>query len=135
MTDVSSKVIDRVEILRFIKANIRDYALLLSLLVIMIFFQFTTSGTLFKPVNMTNLILQNSYIVIMALGMLLIIVAGHIDLSVGSVSGFIGAVAAVMMVTMKIDIFTSVVACLLLGALIGGAQGYFTAYYKIPAFI
>jgi putative multiple sugar transport system permease protein len=51
------------------------------------------------------------------------------------VSGFIGAVAAVMMVTMKIDIFTSVLACLLLGALIGGAQGYFTAYYKIPAFI
>ena len=75
----------------------RDYALLLSLLVIMVFFQFTTDGTLFKPVNMTNIILQNSYIVVMALGMLLVIVAGHIDLSVGSVSGFIGAVAALMM--------------------------------------
>ncbi|MDO8353675.1 MAG: sugar ABC transporter permease, partial [Aestuariivirga sp.] len=70
MTDITSKAIDRAEILRFVKANIRDYALLLSLLVIMIFFQFTTGGTLFKPVNMTNLILQNSYIVIMALGML-----------------------------------------------------------------
>jgi len=135
MTDTSRQATGQQDIMRFIRTHVRDYALLISLLAIMIFFQFATNGTLFKPVNMTNLILQNSYIVIMALGMLLIIVAGHIDLSVGSVSGFIGAVAAVMMVTMKIDIFTSVFACLLLGALIGGAQGYFVAYYKIPAFI
>ncbi|MDP1699643.1 MAG: sugar ABC transporter permease [Aestuariivirga sp.] len=135
MTDISSKAMDRVDILRFVKANIRDYALLLSLLVIMIFFQFTTDGTLFKPVNMTNLILQNSYIVIMALGMLLVIVAGHIDLSVGSVSGFVGAVAAVMMVTWKLDPFVAMLACLALGAVIGGAQGYFVAYHRIPAFI
>ena len=98
-------------IMRFINANIRDYALLLSLLAIMLFFQYTTNGTLFKPVNMTNLILQNSYIVIMALGMLLVIVAGHIDLSVGSVAGFVGAVAAVLMVNYKLDIFTSVILC------------------------
>ncbi|MGE3876245.1 MAG: multiple monosaccharide ABC transporter permease, partial [Parvibaculaceae bacterium] len=123
------------DLLRFIKAHIRDYALLLSLLAIMVFFQFTTNGTLFMPVNMTNIILQNSYIVIMALGMLLIIVAGHIDLSVGSVSGFIGAVAAVMMVSWKIDPFLSVLACLLLGAAIGALQGFFVAYHKIPAFI
>ena len=135
MTDATAPNELKSDIMLFVKRNIRDYALLLSLLVIMIFFQFTTSGTLFKPINMTNLILQNSYIVIMALGMLLIIVAGHIDLSVGSVSGFIGAVAAVMMVTYKIDIVTSSIVCILLGALIGGTQGYFTAYYKIPAFI
>ena len=133
MTDVT--VAAKPDMLRFIKANIRDYALLLSLLAIMVFFQFTTGGTLFKPINMTNLILQNSYIVIMALGMLLIIVAGHIDLSVGSVSGFVGAVAAVMMVNWKVDPFTTVAACLLLGAIIGGAQGYLVAFYKIPAFI
>jgi putative multiple sugar transport system permease protein len=133
MTDMQAA--PRPEIARFIKANIRDYALLLSLLAIMIFFQFTTSGTLFKPVNMTNLILQNSYIVIMALGMLLIIVAGHIDLSVGSVSGFIGAVAAIMMVPWKMDPFLTMALCLALGAAIGGVQGYFVAYHKIPAFI
>ena len=80
-------------------ANLRDYGLILALIAIMIFFQFTTNGVLFKPVNLTNLVLQNSYIIIMALGMLLVIVAGHIDLSVGSVSGFIGALAAMMMVT------------------------------------
>jgi putative multiple sugar transport system permease protein len=133
MSDIAAQA--KPDMMRFIKANIRDYALLLSLIAIMIFFQFTTNGTLFKPVNMTNLILQNSYIVIMALGMLLIIVAGHIDLSVGSVSGFIGAVAAIMMVNAKIDPFTTTIACLALGAFIGGVQGYFTAYYKIPAFI
>ena len=135
MTDTTVQSQTRSDILRFVKSNIRDYALLLSLLVIMVFFQFTTNGTLFKPVNMTNLILQNSYIVIMALGMLLIIVAGHIDLSVGSVSGFVGAVAAVMMVPWKMDPFVTMLACLALGAAIGGAQGYFVAYHRIPAFI
>jgi putative multiple sugar transport system permease protein len=126
---------DKIDILHFVKANIRDYALLISLLIIMAYFQYSTNGTLFMPVNMTNIILQNSYIVIMALGMLLIIVAGHIDLSVGSVSGFIGAVAAVLMVQWKVDIAVSVIVCLALGALIGAAQGFFIAFYRIPAFI
>jgi putative multiple sugar transport system permease protein len=135
MADSTVEAAPKPDLVRFIKANIRDYALLLSLLAIMVFFQFTTNGTLFRPVNMTNIILQNSYIVIMALGMLLVIVAGHIDLSVGSVSGFIGAVAAVLMVNYKLDVVTSSVICIALGALIGGTQGYFTAYYKIPAFI
>jgi putative multiple sugar transport system permease protein len=135
MTEATDKTFARADIMRFVKANIRDYALLLSLLAIMVFFQFTTKGTLFMPVNMTNILLQNSYIVIMALGMLLIIVAGHIDLSVGSVSGFVGAVAAVMMVPWKIDPFLTMLACLALGAVIGGVQGYFVAYYRIPAFI
>ena len=96
MTDTSRQATGQQDIMRFIRAHMRDYALLISLLAIMIFFQFATDGTLFKPVNMTNLILQNSYIVIMALGMLLIIVAGHIDLSVGFLSGFVGAIAGVV---------------------------------------
>ena len=135
MSDTAVPTSGKTDMMRFVKSNIRDYALLLSLLAIMVFFQITTNGTLFMPVNMTNIILQNSYIVIMALGMLLIIVAGHIDLSVGSVSGFVGAVAAVLMVTYKMDVLTSAALCLALGAVIGGVQGYFTAYYKIPAFI
>ena len=98
----------RRDLTRFVKSHVRDYALLLSLLAIMAFFQYATNGTLFMPVNLTNIVLQNSYIVIMALGMLLIIVAGHIDLSVGSVSGFIGAVAAVLMVNSKLDVVSSV---------------------------
>ncbi|QOF70378.1 sugar ABC transporter permease [Aminobacter sp. SR38] len=118
-----------------IKANLREYGLVLALIAIMIFFQFTTSGVLFKPVNLTNLILQNSYIIVMALGMLLVIVAGHIDLSVGSVAGFIGAVAAVLMVDFGFNPFLAGLICICVGAVIGGVQGYFIAYMKIPSFI
>ena len=130
----------------FIKAHLRDYVLLIALIAIMVFFQFTTHGTLFRPVNLTNIILQNSYIIVMALGMLLVIIAGHIDLSVGSVSGFIGGMAALLMtgtvpffkdanLPFKIDPFTTALICLVVGAAIGAVQGYFIAYYKIPAFI
>ena len=122
-------------VMRFVKSNIRQYALLLSLIALMIFFEIATNGVVFLPLNLTNLVLQNSYIVIMALGMLLVIVAGHIDLSVGSVSGFVGALAAVLMVTYKIDVLTAAVLCILMGAAIGAAQGFFIAYYRIPAFI
>jgi putative multiple sugar transport system permease protein len=119
----------------FLKNNIREYGMLLSLVVIMGFFQYMTDGTLLKPLNLTNLILQNSYIVIMALGMLLVIVAGHIDLSVGSVSGFIGALAAVLMVDYNWNFIAASALCLVVGGIIGGAQGWFVAWLKIPSFI
>ena len=119
----------------FIKNNLRSYGMLLSLVAIMLFFQAMTDGTLLQPLNLTNLVLQNSYIVIMALGMLLVIVTGHIDLSVGSVAGFIGAIAAVLMVRYGVHFIPAAIACLALGALIGAAQGYWVAYFKIPSFI
>jgi putative multiple sugar transport system permease protein len=118
-----------------IKNNLRSYGMLLSLFAIMLFFQAVTDGTLLQPLNLTNLVLQNSYIVIMALGMLLVIVTGHIDLSVGSVAGFVGAVAAVLMVRYHLAYPVAFVACLLVGAAIGAAQGYWIAYFKIPSFI
>ncbi|HEU5295502.1 MAG TPA: multiple monosaccharide ABC transporter permease [Burkholderiaceae bacterium] len=119
----------------YLKANLRDYGMLLSLIAIMVFFQVVTDGTLMQPLNLTNLVLQNSYIVIMALGMLLVIVAGHIDLSVGSVCGFIGAVAAVLMVQYDWHFVPATLACVAVGAAIGGAQGWFVAFFKIPSFI
>ncbi|MDI1263996.1 MAG: sugar ABC transporter permease [bacterium] len=119
----------------FIKNNLRNYGMLLSLLAIMLFFQVMTDGTLLQPLNLTNLVLQNSYIVIMALGMLLVIVTGHIDLSVGSVAGFVGAVAAVLMVRYEMAYPLAFILCLLVGAMIGAAQGYWVAYFKIPSFI
>lgn len=117
------------------KSNIREYGMLLALVIIMIFFQFATQGILMKPVNITNLVLQNSYIIVMALGMLLIIVAGWIDLSVGSVAAFVGAIAAVLMVKLDIHWSVTMVISLLIGALVGAWQGYWVAYVKIPAFI
>nr|WP_315187256.1 multiple monosaccharide ABC transporter permease [uncultured Albidiferax sp.] len=121
--------------LSFFKNNLREYGMLLSLVAIMGFFQFMTDGTLMQPLNLTNLVLQNSYIVIMALGMLLVIVAGHIDLSVGSIVGFVGAVAAVLMVTYEWHYLPTTIVCLLVGGLIGAAQGYFVAFFRIPSFI
>jgi len=115
--------------------HLRDYGLVFALAVITLFFEYTTGGVLFQPLNLTNLILQNSYVVVMALGMLLIIVAGHIDLSIGSVVGFVGALAALLMVRFGFDPFTATIICLTVGAVIGGLQGYFVAYLGIPSFI
>jgi putative multiple sugar transport system permease protein len=119
----------------YLRKNIREYGLLVALVVIMLFFQFMTDGVLFKPVNLTNLVLQNSFIIIMALGMLLIIVAGHIDLSVGSIVALIGGISAIMLVKWGLHFSIVVPLCLILGGLAGAAQGYWIAFQKIPAFI
>ncbi|RUR71580.1 sugar ABC transporter permease [Variovorax guangxiensis] len=119
----------------FLKNNLREYGMLISLVAIMVLFQVLTDGTLLRPLNLTNLLLQNSYVVIMALGMLLVIVAGHIDLSVGSVCGFIGALAAVLMVEYDWHFVPTALVSILAGAVIGAAQGWFVAFRKIPSFI
>jgi putative multiple sugar transport system permease protein len=128
----------------FWKNNLRDYGLLVSLLLIMAFFEIVTGGVLFRGVNVTNLILQNSYIVIMALGMLLVIVGGNIDLSIGSIVGFVGGCAAMLMVgfhvpwldfDLKLPWQVVIPLALILGGAIGVFQGYFIAYSKIPSFI
>ncbi|MCD1618893.1 multiple monosaccharide ABC transporter permease [Salipiger manganoxidans] len=119
----------------YLRRHMREYGLLFALIAIMAFFQVVTGGTLLRPVNITNLFLQNSYIIIMALGMLIVIVSGNIDLSVGSVLGFIGAFAAVMVVEWDMPISVTIFASLVLGGLIGAAQGYWVAYWAIPSFI
>ncbi|SFL80579.1 multiple monosaccharide ABC transporter membrane protein [Methylobacterium pseudosasicola] len=116
-------------------SQVRDYGLLIALLLITLFFEYATNGVLFQPLNLTNLILQNSYVVVMALGMLLVIVAGHIDLSIGSIVGFVGALAALLMVRVGLDPLSATVICLAVGAAIGGVQGAFVAYLGIPSFI
>ncbi|HEX7555440.1 MAG TPA: hypothetical protein VF338_02360, partial [Leptolinea sp.] len=117
------------------KNNIRQYGMLIALIAVMLFFQITTNGILFKPVNITNLVLQNSYVITMALGMLLVIISGWIDLSVGSVVAVVGALAGVLMVRYQVDWVATVAICLLVGVAIGAFQGYWIAYVKIPAFI
>ncbi|WP_213768633.1 multiple monosaccharide ABC transporter permease [Caballeronia sp. dw_19] len=123
------------EFMKSIKRGAREYGLLLSLVVIMAFFQVSTSGVLMQPLNLTNLVLQNSYIVIMALGMLMVIVAGHIDLSVGSTAGLVGALAALLMVQFNVNYILATIICIVAGALIGAAQGYWVAFWKMPSFI
>ncbi|WP_424930306.1 multiple monosaccharide ABC transporter permease [Amaricoccus tamworthensis] len=138
MTDSASKENTQSEersVLEYLGSHMREYGLLFALIAIMLFFQVVTDGTLLRPVNITNLFLQNSYIIIMALGMLIVIVGGNIDLSVGSVMGFVGALAAVMIVQWDWPVIGAIIACLVTGTLIGAAQGYWVAYWKIPSFI
>ncbi|MEK4120180.1 multiple monosaccharide ABC transporter permease [Paenibacillus sp. FSL W8-0919] len=122
-------------LMKLFKNNIRQYGMIIALVLIMIFFQIITGGLLLEPINITNLILQNSYILILAIGMVLVIITGHIDLSVGSVAAFVGAVAAVMMVDMQLHPVIAVIASLIVGGLIGAWQGFWVAYVRIPAFI
>jgi putative multiple sugar transport system permease protein len=118
------------------KNNIRQYAMLIALVVIMVFFQITTGGILLVPMNVTNLILQNAYVFILAIGMTLCILAGgNIDLSVGSVVAFIGALSGAFIVTMKMSVGLGLALALVTGLLIGIWQGYWIAYVRIPAFI
>jgi putative multiple sugar transport system permease protein len=119
----------------FLKQNIRQYTMALALVVIMVFFQILTDGVLFKPMNVTNLILQNSYVLILAVGMLIVILTGNVDLSVGSVAAFIGAISAIFMVRMNMPVALAVILCLIIGALVGAWQGFWIAYVRIPAFI
>jgi putative multiple sugar transport system permease protein len=118
-----------------ISRNVRQFGMLIALVVIVAFFQYTTGGVMLKPQNVTNVFLQNGYIIAMALGMLLVIVAGHIDLSVGSVAAFTGAIAAVLMVNYKMDPIIGVAAALVIGGLIGAWHGFWVAYMRIPSFI
>jgi putative multiple sugar transport system permease protein len=117
------------------KRAMKDYGLLAALVIIVVFFQIATGGSLLQPLNVTNLLLQNSYIVIMALGMLMVIVSGHIDLSVGSIVGVVGALAGMLIVQLQLDLISATLLCLAAGALIGAMQGYCIAYWGMPSFI
>ena len=120
----------------FFNKNIKQFVMLITLVIIILFFQVLTKGTLLKPMNVFNLINQNAYVVVLAAGMLVcILTGGNIDLSVGSVVAFVGACAGTFMITWKWDPYLSVVLCLLIGLVIGAWHGFWIAYVRIPAFI
>ncbi len=119
--------------------HLRENGMLVALVAIVFFFTLVVRMAIdvdfLSAQNITNLFLQNSYVIIMALGMLLVIVAGHIDLSVGSVAAFTGAVAATLTVTLGWPVIAVIPTVLIAGGLIGAAQGYWVAYWRIPSFI
>lgn len=100
----------------------------IALLIIGVFFTIQTEGNFIAPRNLSNLLFQTVHIAILAVGMVLVIVAGHIDLSVGSIAGFTGAVAAILQVQFKMGTLPAVLITLLCGLLIGVWQGYWIAY-------
>src|SRR5690625_79940 len=113
----------------------RQYGIWLALVAIVALFQLTTNGLLLKPNNIGSLIQQNAYVMILSIGMVMVIVARHIDLSVGSVVAFVGGVTAVLMNDWGTSWVVAILAALVLGALIGAWQGFWIAIVGIPAFI
>ena len=115
--------------------NLRQSGIYIAFALIVVLFTVLTGGDLLAPQNISNIVVQNSYILILAIGMILVIIAGHIDLSVGSVVAATGAFSAVLMVNQGMPWPLALVFTLVVGGLIGAWQGYWVAYFGIPAFI
>lgn len=115
---------------------LKQYMMLIVLVIIVLLGNILTGGILLKPMNISNLINQNAYIVILAVGMLIcILTGGNIDLAVGSVVALVGACAGTFIITWGWNSYISVLLCLIIGILIGIWQGFWIAYVRIPAFI
>ncbi|WP_125773383.1 multiple monosaccharide ABC transporter permease [Antribacter gilvus] len=115
--------------------NLRTSGIYIAFVGIVALFTILTNGRLLSPGNVTNLVLQYSYILILAIGMVIVIIAGHIDLSVGSVVALTGAVSAVLVVREGMPWWVGVLAGLGVGLAVGAWQGFWVAYVGIPAFI
>jgi len=120
---------------KIIKQNQKHFSMYMVLLLIFTAFGFMTDFVNFTPRNITNLVIQNSYILVLAIGMVLVIITGKIDLSVGATVAFTGAMAAIVYNATNGSMLLSLGACVLAGAAIGAFQGYWVAYLKVPAFI
>jgi putative multiple sugar transport system permease protein len=120
---------------KVVQQNIRDYGMWIALFVIMAFFTFTTNGVFISSRNISNLLNQSGYIVILAVGMTLVIVIRHIDLSVGFLAGFLGAIAAIAMVSWNLPVFLVIPLVLFLGILAGCVTAFLVANLGIPAFV
>lgn len=119
-----------------LKVFMKKNTMLIALVIVTLFFQVKTGGTLLAPRNVTNLISQNGYVVILAVGMLMcILTGGNIDLSVGSIVALVGALAGTLIVTKGMNVYLAIAICLAVGILIGIWQGFWIAYVRIPAFI
>lgn len=113
----------------------RQYGMGIALVFIIVLFEILTGGVLLKPLNVTNVILQNGYIMILAIGMLLCILTGNVDLSVGSIAAFVGAISGVLIIQQGMGTIPALLLSLLIGGLIGAWNGFWIAYVRIPAFI
>ena len=115
--------------------NLRQYGIVGALAVIVLLFQVMTDGRLLLPNNVASLIQQNAYVMILAAGMVIVIIAGHIDLSVGSIVGFIGGTIALLVKEAGLPWWLAILAGLLLGVVVGMWQGFWVAFVGVPAFI
>jgi len=120
---------------RGFSGNLRQYGMMIALAALIVYFQITTNGLFLLPRNVTSLLVQNGYVLILAIGMVMVIILGHIDLSVGSVCAFVGASVATIMKVTGLPWPFAILLGLVIGALVGAWQGYWVAFVGIPAFI
>ncbi|QQO10579.1 sugar ABC transporter permease [Breznakiella homolactica] len=118
-----------------IRSVIRKYSMYFALVIIMIVFSVTTGGTFLTPRNLTNLMFQTSYIAVLAIGVVLVIIAGHTDLSLGSLTGLLGGIMAVLQVKFGWSTPMVILAGVLIGMTFGAWHGFWIAFQRIPAFI
>lgn len=123
------------EIVTLLKTNIRDYMMYIALVLIMGFFAIKTGGGFLQARNISNLINQAGYVAVMAIGMTIILIIVHIDLSVGYVAGFCGAVAAILMTKYNVNEWVAILVVLVLGLLVGLYQGLLVTRVGVPAFV
>lgn len=123
------------EIATLVKENIRDYMMYIALVIIMAFFTWKTNGGFIQARNISNLINQAGYVAILAIGMTLILILKHIDLSVGYVAGFCGAIAAILMTQYGVNEWLAILIVLLIGLVIGLYQGLLVTRVGVPAFV
>ena len=115
---------------------IKKYTMIIVLILVTALFAWQTNGNILLPMNISSLISQNAYVFILATGMLLcILTGGNIDLSVGSVVCFVGAIGAVLMVNFKVNMWIAILVMIIVGTLIGAFQGFWIAFVRIPPFI
>ncbi|MDR3020492.1 MAG: sugar ABC transporter permease [Treponema sp.] len=131
---MEKKLINTIDIKSMILSNIRNYSMFIMLALIMVIFAPLTGGTNWSPRNFTNIFFQNSYVLILAIGMVMVIIVQGIDLSVGSVCAFVGAISA-MVYNTGVGMPITLLVALVMGTGIGAYQGAWVAYGKMPAFI
>ena len=121
--------------MKILRGNLREYGMIAALIIVALLFQYLTNGLLFRPANIVNLVIQNAPVLILAIGMMLVIITGRIDLSVGSFASFTGALSGIFIVNLGIPLVIAIPLVLLIGALAGAWNGYWIAYRNIPFFI
>ena len=118
-----------------VNLDMKQYGMFIALIVIYLIFALLTGGKNLTPMNINNLVMQNGYVVILAIGMLLCVLTGNVDLGVGSVVALCGATAGIMLMDYKMNMWVAIICALAIGLLVGMFAGFFIAYLSIPPFV